>query len=73
MPPEPKYVLWGLPQDSTDPIDKKVLLSEATQLQCDRVRLLAIADGWHMFRQVLLDDTPPDFVACISKTMHPAR
>lgn len=65
--PEPLYVLWGRPCGSTDALDEKVLLSEATQAQCDRVRPIAAKDGWYTFRQVALDNKVPDFAACLRK------
>lgn len=58
-----EYVLWGIPKGSTDPIDEKVLFTQAkTPLDIERVKRKASADGWHSFRVQILDlDVPPDF------------
>jgi len=58
-----EYVLWGLPADSNDPIDEKVLSTQArTPGEMDTVKQTAARDGWHAFRVQVLDlDTKPDF------------
>lgn len=62
-----EYVLWGLPAGSNDPIDEKVLSTQAkTPLQMDAVKQTALRDGWHSFRVQILDlDAKPDFTGAV--------
>lgn len=65
-----EYVLWGLPKDSTDRLDEKVLYTQAkTPADLDRVKHKASLDGWHSFRVQTLDlDAVPDFGSITRRT-----
>lgn len=65
METKPKYVLWGKHENRAEDWHEEVLLSEATAEQCDLVEKMAANGGWGHFRRVLLDDSPPDFTACV--------
>lgn len=58
-----EYVLWGMPKDSTDRLDEKVLYTQAkTPAQLDTAKKRAAADGWHSFRVQVLDlNEKPNF------------
>lgn len=64
-----EYVLWGLPKDSTDRIDEKVLYTQGkTQAAIDAVKDCAAKDGWHSFRVQELDlNEKPDFTKLVKR------
>lgn len=66
---ETEYVLWGLPQGSTDHIDARVLATDNRPLayaaRFEQIKELAARDGWHTFRVQAIDGTLPDFAGTV--------
>jgi len=66
---EERYVLWGVPKGETDRYNEKILLSNHTLAQCERVKKIAEADGFHDFRISKIDNKPlssSDFTGAIN-------
>lgn len=63
-----EIVVWGLPAGSTDPIDEQILSTRCKTIEdIERIKQLAIADGWHSIRVVYMDMTKkPDFTKGIN-------
>jgi len=71
-PQDARYVLWA--RKATDEEwQESVLLSDATAAQVKRVIPLATLDGWGHFRQVELDDAPPDFAGTVRVGRSPGK
>jgi hypothetical protein len=54
--------IWGLPKGETDRLYEQVLSTQCkTADEIERIKSRASQDGWHGFRVVNWDGSPPDF------------
>lgn len=61
-------VLYGLPKDATERYEEQLLLTNATPELIERVKVLAVKDGFHSFRVATIDLTvAPDFRRTLSR------
>jgi len=57
-----ELVLYGKHKDATEDWHEEILLTNATLALIEKVKILAVKDGFHSFRVAEIDlSTPPDF------------